>query len=99
MLHVCDQRFDVTENFENFCEFPKRPKAARTEPGWGICREPNAFLLDMVFIAFKTQTKFLCVFTSRIIYLTKALFSSKNFYKIGTVALSFVFDKNCLIMD
>jgi hypothetical protein len=29
----------VTENFENFCEFPKRPKAARTEPGWGICRE------------------------------------------------------------
>ena len=23
MLHVCDQRFDVTENLENFCELNK----------------------------------------------------------------------------
>ena len=29
----------------------------------------------------------------------KALFSSKKFYKIDTVALSFVFDKYCPIMD
>jgi len=28
-----------------------------------------------------------------------ALFSSKKFYKIDTVVFSFVFDKNCLIMD
>ena len=29
----------------------------------------------------------------------KALFSSKKFWEIDTVALSFVFDKYCLIMD
>jgi len=23
MLHVCNQRFDMTENFENFCELNK----------------------------------------------------------------------------
>jgi len=32
-------------------------------------------------------------------YRSKALFSSKIFYKIDTVAFSFVFDKYCLIMD
>jgi len=31
--------------------------------------------------------------------LYKALFSSKNFCKIDTVAFSFVFDKNCPIID
>ena len=30
---------------------------------------------------------------------SEALFSSKKFCKINTVALSFVFDKNCPIMD
>jgi len=30
---------------------------------------------------------------------TMALFSSKKFCKIDTVAFWFVFDKNCLIMD
>jgi len=29
----------------------------------------------------------------------KALFSSKKFWVIDTIALSFVFDKHCLIMD
>jgi len=29
----------------------------------------------------------------------QALFSSENFWKIDTVALSFVFDKYCPIMD
>ena len=31
--------------------------------------------------------------------LTKALFSSENFWLLATVALSFVFGKNCPIMD
>ena len=30
---------------------------------------------------------------------SKALYSSKNFWKIDTVAFSFVFDKYCQIMD
>jgi len=37
---------------------------------------------------------------SRAIYVyTKALFSSKIFGKMSTVAISFVFDKYCSIMD
>ena len=30
---------------------------------------------------------------------TQGVFSSENFWLLVTVALSFVFDKNCLIMD
>ena len=39
------------------------------------------------------------VLLKSIITVTKALFSSKIFYKMDTVAFSFVFDKYCPIMD
>ena len=48
----------------------------------------------------KKLTKDLQKFYRFFVYVeTRALFSSKKFYKIDTVALSFVFDKNCPIMD
>ena len=37
--------------------------------------------------------------TGALVIVVSALFSSKIFWKIDTVALSFVFDKYCLIMD
>jgi len=54
----------------------------------------SPYLNNICQIQIKTSH---CLFCKKIE--TKALFSSKIFWKIGTVALSFVFDKYCPIMD
>ena len=34
MIHVCDQRFDVTGNFENFCELSDKFGCNRSSVAW-----------------------------------------------------------------
>ena len=42
MLHACDQRFDVTENLENFCELNK---ALRNLDNYAVSRNSRRLLV------------------------------------------------------
>jgi len=73
---------------------------------WNVCR-PHISTTICPFYSQETRWKLLKFRSSPVFQLSHillsidlwALFTSKKFCKIGIVALSFVFDKYCLIMD